>query len=578
MSSAPDIDPYAVLGVQKDATLTEIKSAHRKLVLKCHPDKIKDESQRSQAQDEFQRVQQAYETLSDETKRIKYDQKVRLAELRREMMARGGPARSSGTSREYRDGRIYEERVPADAAFFDEHARFTEEPRPMSRKHDDYGRRQRSKTTDEKKSRTVPVDHLRAAKESIRENVKATHSDRDKYRTKERRREKYEKFERAGSYYGTDNNNDDDDDDDDDGGGGGASDSSASSIYVRVKRPSESRRSRESTSRKTKSTDSSRRSERSRYEEDGYSDAFEGKHEKWHDAAQYYISRSRAVPGESERRHRSPRSPTRQHVYESVEPESTSSRRPARSTRSSREDVRPSASRNNSYEHLESQPRVYEIKRPSMPTAATSPGIKVSSTTVRPSLQTSRSASSAHTHSRSKASVRLAESILQSMVRPSKPRGVERYDSGYSSPGTPEMAPGDSPTKTSMRYKVKDQIDTVVVEPVLPSPTSSSSRHSRAYSPPRTERAPKSSRSKPKPTRSNTTYAYPVAPESSSSSSSSSRYESARVSAPRHSPPLFGEPEYNSRSKDKDYPRDAYPRHYDQYREPPVGRRQSTFA
>ncbi|OJJ89682.1 J domain-containing protein, partial [Aspergillus glaucus CBS 516.65] len=68
-----DIDPYAVLAVPKDATLPEIKSAHRKLVLKCHPDKIKDESLRNEAQDQFQRVQQAYELLSDPSRRTKYD-------------------------------------------------------------------------------------------------------------------------------------------------------------------------------------------------------------------------------------------------------------------------------------------------------------------------------------------------------------------------------------------------------------------------------------------------------------------------------------------------------------------------
>ncbi|RHZ49106.1 uncharacterized protein CDV56_103856 [Aspergillus thermomutatus] len=583
MLSAPDIDPYAVLGVQKDATLAEIKSAHRKLVLKCHPDKVKDESQRSKAQDEFQRVQQAYELLSDETKRTKYDQKVRLAELRREMAREGSAGgsfpysspRGSGTSREYRDGRYYEERKPADAAFFEDELRYTEEPRPMSRKYDEFERRRpRTKTTEEKKkSKAVPLDNLRTAKDTARDSVKSTHSSRAKYRTKERRREAYEKYERAGPYYDSEGDSDD------------ASDSSASSIYVKVKRPSESKRSRDSTSRKTKSTDSSRRAERARYDDDDdYSDAWDSKHEKLHTTAQDYILRSKAVPAESDRRHRSSRSPLRHHGYESADPE-PSSRRPGRSSRSSREDVRPSTSRNGSYEHLEPQPRTYETKRPSMPTAATSPSIKVPSSTVRPSIQTSRSASSAQSQSRSRREPNRVEQVLLNMVRSStKPRGVERYDSGYSSPGTPEMAPGDSPTKTSTRYKIKEQ-DTVVVEPVMPPPPTSSSRHSRAYSPPRAERLSTSTRSAPKPVRSSTTYAYTPEP--------SSRYESTRPSASRQSSTrLFGEVEYSTHPKDKDikyareirpehviYTRDAYPRqHYDEYRQPPAPRRQSTYA
>ncbi|KAF7159760.1 hypothetical protein CNMCM5623_005149 [Aspergillus felis] len=581
MLSTPDIDPYAVLGVQKDATLAEIKSAHRKLVLKCHPDKVKDESQRSKAQEEFQQVQQAYELLSDETKRIKYDQKVRLAELRREMMAREGSSggsypysspRGSGASREYRDGRYYEERKPADAAFFEDDHRYCEEPRPMSRKYDEFERRRpRTKTTEEKKkSKSVPLDHLRTtAKDTARDSVKSTHTTRAKYRTKERRREAYEKHERAGPYY----NSEDDSE---------ASDSSASSIYVKVKRPSESKRSRDSTSRKTKSTDSSRRAERARYDDDDdYSDTWDSKHEKLHTTAQDYILRSKAVPVESDRRRRPSRSPVRHHDYESADPE-PSSRRPGRSSRSSREDVRPSTSRNGSYEHLEPQSRSYETKRPSMPTAATSPSIKVSASTVRPSLQPSRSASSAQPHSRSRREPpSRVEQVLINMVRQSiKPRGVERYDSGYSSPGTPEMAPGDSPTKTSTRYKIKEQ-DTVVVEPVMPPPPTSSSRHTRAYSPPRAERSSTSNRSAPKPVRSSTTYAYPPEP--------SSRHESTRPSASRQSSTrLFGEVEYSTHPKEKDikyvrpehvYTRDTYPRqHYDEYRQPPAPRRQSAYA
>ena len=115
MSTAP-MDPYLVLGVTKDAQITEIRQAHRKLVLKCHPDKVQDPQLKAQKQDEFQRVQQAYEILSDDKARQKYDDKIRLAELRQQFQnkANSSATRSSPkvyevrtvdpTSRSYKTG------------------------------------------------------------------------------------------------------------------------------------------------------------------------------------------------------------------------------------------------------------------------------------------------------------------------------------------------------------------------------------------------------------------------------------------------------------------------------------------
>lgn len=102
MSSLPP-DPYKILGVSKDAQIVEIRSAHRKLVLKCHPDKVQDPTLKAQKQDEFQKVQQAYELLSDEKERQKYDDQVKLVELRRQMSNRANTAapRSSSKYTEY---------------------------------------------------------------------------------------------------------------------------------------------------------------------------------------------------------------------------------------------------------------------------------------------------------------------------------------------------------------------------------------------------------------------------------------------------------------------------------------------
>ncbi|KAK2591588.1 hypothetical protein QQS21_010716 [Conoideocrella luteorostrata] len=83
MASLPP-DPYKILGVSKDAQIPEIRSAHRKLVLKCHPDKVQDPTLKALKQDEFQKVQQAYELLSDDHERQRYDDKVKLRELQKQ--------------------------------------------------------------------------------------------------------------------------------------------------------------------------------------------------------------------------------------------------------------------------------------------------------------------------------------------------------------------------------------------------------------------------------------------------------------------------------------------------------------
>ncbi len=64
-------DYYKVLGVDKNASEDDIKSAYRKLAKKYHPDLNKDNPD---AAEKFKEVNEAYEVLGDETKRKNYDQ------------------------------------------------------------------------------------------------------------------------------------------------------------------------------------------------------------------------------------------------------------------------------------------------------------------------------------------------------------------------------------------------------------------------------------------------------------------------------------------------------------------------
>jgi len=60
---------YDTLGLKRDCTPDEIRSAYRKLVLQHHPDRSSD----PESTDIFVRVTEAYEVLSDRTRRLEYD-------------------------------------------------------------------------------------------------------------------------------------------------------------------------------------------------------------------------------------------------------------------------------------------------------------------------------------------------------------------------------------------------------------------------------------------------------------------------------------------------------------------------
>ncbi|KAF4359261.1 hypothetical protein CsatB_030517 [Cannabis sativa] len=65
---------YTVLGISKDASHSDIRTAYRKLALKWHPDRwTQKPSVAGEAKRRFQQIQEAYSVLSDQAKRSMYD-------------------------------------------------------------------------------------------------------------------------------------------------------------------------------------------------------------------------------------------------------------------------------------------------------------------------------------------------------------------------------------------------------------------------------------------------------------------------------------------------------------------------
>ncbi|XP_075253904.1 dnaJ protein homolog 1-like [Convolutriloba macropyga] len=66
-------DFYKILGVERSATAEDIKKAYKKLAMKYHPDKAKDETTKAKNEEKFKEVAEAYATLSDKEKKALYD-------------------------------------------------------------------------------------------------------------------------------------------------------------------------------------------------------------------------------------------------------------------------------------------------------------------------------------------------------------------------------------------------------------------------------------------------------------------------------------------------------------------------
>ena len=81
-------DYYNILGVKRDASEDDIKKAYRKLARQYHPDRNPGDKQ---AEAKFKEVQDAYDILSDKTKRAQFDRFGRVGGPDGGFHGRGGP-------------------------------------------------------------------------------------------------------------------------------------------------------------------------------------------------------------------------------------------------------------------------------------------------------------------------------------------------------------------------------------------------------------------------------------------------------------------------------------------------------
>jgi hypothetical protein len=104
-AAAVSFDPYAVLGIERGSSQSEIRKAYRKLAVQHHPDKGGDT-------EKFKEVAEAYALLSDTEKRAEYDRYGHAGAQSAGRPFRGGWS-SAGSSFDFRNGvdahRLFEE-------------------------------------------------------------------------------------------------------------------------------------------------------------------------------------------------------------------------------------------------------------------------------------------------------------------------------------------------------------------------------------------------------------------------------------------------------------------------------------
>lgn len=503
MDSPIPPDPYKTLGIDKSAPLAAVRSAHRKLVLTCHPDKVTDESAKQAASDKFHLVQQAYEILSDETSRERYDERVKLAELRAQMMKerggsrvipnvelRGGPKRTH----EMRDNTVYEYREPREqpprSRTYDEESYFQpryQEVRP-SKKYDEHSfeptpRKTSGRASDDKRrARDMEDERERKKEKEMARAEDKARAERTRKRDQDKRKDAEYKSSRRhfASFHDED------------------SDSDSTETFVRPKREEPPKKRYEDDKRRE---DTTRRSTK----HDSYDDYVDDKHIR----AKDYIEQTR---GSVEPEPRRLAQHNRSYSYVERPPPPPSAPPPlSRVDTSPRLDSNPRRSSARDSRRREPSPprlskkdrRVTEIvdpapepRRPKLPAFTSDPnGLKIPKTPIisKKEREPHRSATLDYIPEARQPMMRRSETMPSSSRRgdnvPLKPSKLkEQHDSGYSSRssrGTPDLSPAQSPQTKSTRYRYNSDSEDEIT--IVPEPEESF-RRPRENSPPKSRR------------------------------------------------------------------------------------------
>ncbi|KAI4349914.1 hypothetical protein L6164_010456 [Bauhinia variegata] len=118
---------YSVLGIRRDASFSDIRTAYRKLALKWHPDRwARNSAIAGEAKRRFQQIQEAYSVLSDQSKRSMYDaglydpldESEEFCDFMQEMISMMNNVKDEGDSLEDLQ-RMFVEMVGGDGISFD---------------------------------------------------------------------------------------------------------------------------------------------------------------------------------------------------------------------------------------------------------------------------------------------------------------------------------------------------------------------------------------------------------------------------------------------------------------------------